>query len=312
MKKVLVTGGSGFLGGHIVQECCKRDMLVTIWDKVKPSYYNTSEFLETDLTKPLGNMGLGTCKFDYIFHTAGELGSHTTFERIRSTFDVNINSILNLLDWVKSAPTHPENDYEAEEMYDHTKPHIVNCGLIRDWLNPYMLSKHMASKIGQMYRECFGLKFLDCRMTVVYGPRQGWKEEKIVPMFTLDALRDKPLRIFGDGSSLMNMMYVKDVVRLLVDLIEMEDLFGVRSPVVMDVANPDGDISVIEFAELITKLTDSQSEYEYKDMRIGQPGSVENIYSLSILSHHIQDIGSYFMPLDQGLRKTIKWYESLL
>lgn len=312
MKKVLVTGGSGFLGGHIVQECCKRGMMVTIWDKVKPLYYNMSEFWAADLTKPLGNMGLGTCKFDYIFHAAGSLGSHTTFERIKSTFDVNVTGMLNLLDWVRSAPTHPENDYEAEEGYAHTKPHIINCGLIRDWLNPYMISKHTASKIGQMYRQYFGVKFLDCRMTVVYGTRQGWKEEKIVPMFTLKALRDEPLRIFGDGSSLMNMMYVKDVVNLLVDLIEMEDLFGVASPVVIDIANPGGDISVIEFAEMITLLTDSKSEYDYQDMRIGQPGSVENIYSLSILSHHIQDIGSYFRPIEDGLQETIKWYRSLL
>lgn len=312
MKKVLVTGGSGFLGGHIVQECCRRGMLVTVLDKIKPLYYNRAEFLAADLTKPLSNMGLGTCKFDYVFHAAGELGSHTTFKRIKSTFNVNINGMLNLLDWIASEPTHPENDFESEEVYAHTKPHIINCGLIRDWLNPYMISKHTASKLGQMYREYFGLKFLDCRMTVVYGPRQGWKEEKVVPMFILDALRNKPLRIFGDGSSLMNMMYVKDVVRLLVDLIQEEDLFGVKSPVLIDIANPDGDISVIEFADLITGIIDSKSEYKYQNMRIGQPGSVQNIYSLSILSHHIEDISSYFRPLDEGLQETIKWYESLL
>jgi len=311
MRKVLVTGGSGFIGGHIVQECQKRGMLVTIWDKSKPKYWNHAEFHQVDIAKPVSNLGFGTCKFDYIFHAAGELGSHTTFDRIRSTFDVNINSIINLLEWVKAYPALPENDYETEEACSHTNPHIINCGLIRDWLNPYMISKHTASKIGQMYKKEYGLNFLDCRMTVVFGPRQGWKEEKIVPSFILNALSGRDLTIYGDGSSLMNMMYIKDIAKLLVDIASTNDLFDKDAPNMVDIANPNYNISVKQFAEYILSMVKTKSKIVYNPMRIGQPGNVGVTYDLDPIYKYI-NLDSYFESLDASIVNTIHWYEGVI
>lgn len=293
MNKVLVTGGSGFLGGHIAQECLKRGMSVSVWDIKKPEYYGDIDFRQMDIAQPIRDIFY--CDYDYIFHAAGELGSHTTFNRVRSTFEVNINSMLNLMEWV---------------IRGDKKPRIINCGLIRDWLNPYMISKHTASKIGQMYRKEYGANFLDCRMTVVYGSRQGWKEEKIVPSFILNALQNKDLVIYGDGSSLINMMYVKDVVELLVDLIST----GSSLPPVpfIDIASPCDDISVLEFADTITILTKSKSEIVYRDMRKGQPGNVGSKYDLSYLKEICPLLKDYFGNAHTNLLNTIKWYEGVL
>jgi nucleoside-diphosphate-sugar epimerase len=296
--KVLVTGGSGFMGGHIVQACEKRGYSVTILDVHKPAFFTDSEFFQGDITKPL------QCSeyFDIVFHAAGSLGTHTTFDRIEETFDTNIKGMISLMNWAKDRPV-INNDYKAEQAYELTypKPRVINCGLIRDWLNPYMISKHTASKIGLMYNDRYGVDFLDIRMTVVYGPRQGWKEEKVVPTFILNALHDRTLRIFGDGSSMMNMMYVKDVANILVNCAIDDSIIKTG---MMDLANPDGDISVIDFARKVKTLTNSTSIIHGGNMRPGQPGNVGVRYNLT----QLLKVPHSFRTLDEGLEPTISWY----
>jgi nucleoside-diphosphate-sugar epimerase len=293
--RALVTGGSGFLGGHIVQELEKRGLDVTVFDMKAPTYMADAKFVAGDITLKFNYLVEGS--FDLIFHAAGSLGTHTTFGRIEQTFSVNVMGMISLLNWVVS--TQPQ-------------ARVINCGLIRDWLNPYMISKHTASKIGMMYNEVLGVKFLDIRMTVVYGPRQGWQEEKAVPRFILQALKSLPFTIYGDGGSLMNMMYVKDVAKVLVDLSQKEELFGVRSPRMMDLANPSGDISVMDLARTVLSKVEpyatTQSRIEYKDMRRGQPGRVDVKYDLTCAYRHICDLGSRFRSLSDGLDETIAWY----
>ena len=302
--KVLVTGGSGFIGGHIVQECEKRGYYVTAYDLIRPSYMCDAEYVEGDITKPLQLNDF----FDIVFHCAGSLGTHTTFNRIESTFNINIDGMINLMQWVKrNYDIEIDNDYIAEKVYQLTyrKPRIVNCGLIRDWSNPYMISKHAASKIGLMYKDRYGVDFLDVRMTVVYGPRQGWYEEKVVPTFILNSLKGKELNIYGDGSSLMNMMYVKDVVKILVDCVINDDIIKVDQ---IDLANPAGDISVIDFANIVKKTTGSKSDINYVPMRPGQPGNVDVKYNLNSMYEALY----CFRSLEEGLVDTIGWYKGMI
>ncbi|MHC4463551.1 MAG: NAD-dependent epimerase/dehydratase family protein [Planctomycetota bacterium] len=296
--RALVTGGSGFLGGHIVQELEKTNATVVIFDKKPPSFKTRAEFVEADITAAIP---LSPNDFGIVFHAAGSLGTDTTFDRVLETFSVNVMGMITLMNWLSSG---------------EQRPRIINCGLIRDWLNPYMVSKHTASKIGGMYAEVFGIPFLDVRMTVVYGPRQGWKEQKVVPRFVLRALVSEPLPIYGQGDSLMNMMYVKDVARLLVALSNIDDLFGVKSPRRIDLANPLGDISVIEFAKAVLSKTNRPGslhcQIEYKDMRRGQPGCVGLDYDLRGILKYIPNLESRFRSLSDGLDETISWYGGLI
>lgn len=296
---VLVTGGSGFLGGHLVQELERRGESVTIADRKEPVFATSARLVLGDITSEewLSNMDLS---FDKIFHAAGILGTDSTFDHVSETFAVNVMGMVNLLE----AVTRSESD-----------PRVINCGLIREWQNPYMISKHTAAKIGAMYSASFGLKFLDARMTVVYGPRQPRAQRKVVPTFIMQALQEQPFSIYGDGQSFMNMMYVKDVAKLLVDLSDME-VFGLSSPVHLDIANPSGDISVLDFAgrvlQEVSPGTTLSSRLDFKDMRPGQPGRVGMDYDLARLAQYMPELKHRFRPLPEGLRDTVAWYRSLL
>jgi len=289
----IVTGGSGFIGGHIVQELEARGYSVVILDKKAPNFYTQAEWIECDLTKEIP---LPMNKAAVVVHAAGDLGASTTISRTKHCFNTNILSMITLMEWLA----------ERKELYGE-ESHVINCGLMRDWLNPYMISKHATSKIGLTYRQEHGIKFLDVRMAVVYGARQTWENKKVVPRFCLDVLQGKPLKVYGDGSSLISMMYVKDVVKILIDAAEKNVLFEFGQPGYIELA--DKDISLLDFATLLKKLTGSDSPIELLAMRPGQPGNVGVTYDLTAAKKYLD---LRFRSLEDGLIETLNWYKGCL
>lgn len=286
--KVLVTGGSGFLGGHIVQELEARGHQVWIFDLKPPQYYTNAKFCKVDLTKPLM-----APDYNIIYHAAGILGTHTTFKNVADTARVNILSMINVLENAKR----------------YFNQRVINCGLIRDWVNTYMITKHTASKFCNMYKAVYGLPVIDARMTVVFGPRQTTETGKVVPTFIMNALRGEPLEIYGSGASIMNMMYVKDVVKILADLAELDNFTLLNLPCSIDLANPDGDITVKAFAKLVQHRCNSEIEIRYVPMRIGQPGDVSVDYDIKPIGQccHLS-----FRSIGEGLVDTIGWYRGIV
>jgi len=306
--KALVTGGSGFIGGHIVQELERRGHEVTILSLSPPRYYTKADFIQLDIKRIGVSRHTSLSNYDVVFHAAAELGTHTTYSRIYDTFATNVLGMISLLDWLKDSDTK-----------------VLNCGVVREWNNPYIASKQAAAKIGYMYRKEFGTKFLDIKMTIVYGPRQGWKEEKIVPRFILKTLRGEQLPIFGDGSSMMNMMYVKDVANIYAELAEKDEAFCEVDRI--ELANPNGDISVGDFAELVIEscrwgvnpedhCPKCQNAFNagvhHVGMRSGQPGNVGVEYNLDAAHKYIGSLDGRFTPLKEGLRQTIDWYKGVV
>lgn len=295
----IVTGGSGFIGGHIVQELEARGYSVVILDKKAPHFYTQAEWIECDLRE---GISLPMNKSEIIVHAAGDLGASTTLSRTEHCFNTNILTMIKLMEWVTA----------EKELYNR-ESHIINCGLMRDWLNPYMISKHAASKIAATFRKEHGIKFLDARMAVVYGPRQTWENQKVVPRFCFKALRGEPLPIYGDGSSLISMMYVKNAVKILIDAAECDALFEPEHPGYIELA--DTDISVLDFAEIVRtlafKMTNiaERSPLEFMAMRPGQPGNVGVTYDLTLAKQYLD---LKFRSLEDGLIETLHWYKGCL
>jgi len=292
MVSTLVIGGSGFIGSHIVQALEKRSIEVAIYDLRPPEYDTKAEYIEGSI---LDMKSLLAGEYPVIYHAAGVLGSDTTFDKISKTFEVNVIGMTEIMQWATSC----DND-----------PKIINCGLIRDWLNPYMISKHAAAKIGYMYKNTYGTKFLDVRMTVVYGPRQLASEKKVVPMFIAAGLSGANIRIYGDGESVVNMMYAEDVANVLVDIGLCDEAFEESAPSYIDLANPNGNITVRKLAEKVSNIIDING-VEFVPMRRGQPGTVGCYYDLTRAYKYIPDLATRFRLVDEGLGDVIGWAQSL-
>lgn len=294
--EILVTGGSGFIGGHVVQEFERKNLgSVYIMDIEPPRYYTNASFIKGSVLSP--EKSLKDRTFDLIVHAAGVLGSHTTYGKIPLTYEVNIMGMVRLFEFIVT----------WEKL-----PRFIHTGLIRNWKNPYMITKHTASDTVTMYAVKHDIEAFSLGMTVVYGPRQGWTEGKVVPTFFLNALKNEPLEIFGDGLSTVNMMYVRDIAQLVVKLAQDNRVFTDRV-YDMHLAYPHGDITVVDLAEKINAMTRNKSGYLHVDMRDGQPEHIDLAqYDLSVVKNYIPDYGRCFMDLDSGLIKAMRYYECVL
>lgn len=292
--RILVTGGSGFLGGAIVRNleaigmCADGDDLV-IADIVKPGYETEAEFVFTNIPRGLSHLGM---PYDIVFHCAGLLGSASLFGQIEESAEINILGTLNVLKTNRSYGL------------------VIQPNLLGDWLNPYMISKNAGEQYGLMYREEFGTKYVSVRPTDIYGPGQSLSQGKITPSFIQAALKGYALKVYGSGDYKVRLLYVDDAARFLVNVA----VYGFVDLPTIDLGSQQASnyISVRDYARLIIELTNSDSIIEYEPMRRGQPESaIDAGVDLAETGRVSDIIGFSETSFAEGLEKTISYYREL-
>jgi len=273
LSMVLVTGGTGFLGSSLVSELVSRGYSVETLDVIGTPTYMMD----------INNIGELDMKYDVVFHCAGVLGSATTFQHVYRTAHVNIMGTIALLEWAG------------------TDTNIIQTNLIGRWSNPYMITKHTAEDIGLMYHQWRGTKYLSIRPTDIYGPGQHTDQDKATPKFIMAAIHGDPIHIYGDGTSMVNYIYVDDVARLLVDAYEL----GIWGEII-EIGVPGGSDTIMSFARDIIRITKSDSQIIMTDMRIGQPEASTYTPDLTLAEEYLDM--SKCRSTEVGLSNTIDWY----
>lgn len=158
--------------------------------------------------------------------------------------------------------------------------------------------------MGHAYRDAFDLDIRTLRLRNIYGPRQSAAPvRKVVPLFILQARNNFPMTIFGDGNQAVQLCYVEDVAKIIVDftigpsrLSTTYDLTGEQS------------LSVLELARLIRQNMQSTSILENHPARIGERSSSAH----EIVPDVLDLLGPRnWTPLHDGLQKTIDWYSDI-
>jgi len=290
--KVLVTGGSGFIGSHLIDALLKREYKITNFDRAKalPKYPNWQKIshIQGDI-KDRKNLSevIGTA--DVVFHLAGLLGTEETFERIDQALAENINGAVNIFEVARK----------------HSKKLIfLTIGSV-DWLNPYAITKLAAERFCLMYNKELGSDFKAVRGLNTYGPRQKHEPvRKVVPNFVISAILNKPLKIFGDGQQELDLVYIEDLIEVLLRTM---DYKGKLNHVLE--AGTGKTTSVNDLARLIIKMTASKSSIEYAPIRKGEPFhsiTLGDPKTLEKLAYRPQT------TLEIGLQASINWYKQFL
>jgi UDP-glucose 4-epimerase len=319
--KIAVTGGAGFIGGHVVDELIRRGHDPVVFDHQARSHKRWSPELQrsqnahgfmlhdTDLLVPVM---LGDTRDDVavtelaahvegIIHLASVLGTQETVYNPRPAVMTNVISGMNVM--------------EAATQYNIPVVNICvgNAGMS----NPYSASKTCVETLGHMYARDRGTKINQVRAVNAYGPRQlmarpygPGRVRKIIPAFVARALTGAPIEIYGDGEQVSDCVYVEDVARALVQTLEWTAENHAALPHVVEVG-PSEHHTVNEVAHLVRGMALAtgveQPELRHLPMRPGETPGARIIAKNSTL-HSIGMNPADLLPLADGLSRTVAWY----
>jgi len=303
MRKILVTGGAGNIGSALTLGLLKeKDTFVTVVDDLStgsisklPIDHPQLKFIKADVNnrKEIMDIMLSN-QFHYVFHYAAYVGVQRTQENpIRVLND--IEGIKNILSLSKNTGVKRIFFSSSSEVYG--EPVSIPQNEETTPLNsrvPYAVVKNVGEAFCKSYRQEYNLNYTIFRFFNTYGPNQT--QDFVMSKFISQALKNEAITIYGDGSQTRTFCYVDDNISASIKALN-EDLF------VNDVINIGGDvvISILKLAELIIKLTGSQSEIVYLpplkdgDMTRRQPDN----------SKMKKVLGRDLIPIEKGIEKLL-------
>lgn len=304
--KIVITGGAGFIGTNLAASMAKEGHEVIVFDNL--SRKGTTEnakwltdnhknitIKQGDLRTDQAMMDEIVADADAVYHLAGQVAVTTSVSDPREDFDINALGTFNLLEAVRRhAKKNPVfiytstnkvyggmEDVVIEEqngryMYKDYPEGISENQLI-DFHSPYGCSKGAADQYVRDYARIYGLRTVVFRQSCIYGPHQfGIEDQGWVAWFTIAALADKNITIYGDGKQVRDVLYIDDLVRAFKMATEQIDkTSGQIYNIGGGIANT---MSLLELVEFLKEYHGKDITPQFGDWRPGdQPVYISNI-----------------------------------
>ncbi|MBK9331015.1 MAG: NAD-dependent epimerase/dehydratase family protein [Ignavibacteria bacterium] len=312
-KKILLTGGAGFIGSTLVSKLVK-DNEITIVDnfsrdsiKYKKITSRNLKIVKEDVLNI--NALKKTCEDfrpEIVIHLAAVAGIDTVIIDPVKTLDVNINGTFNLLKALEKYSGRLERlvDFSTSEVlgayaYKSTEKSDTNFAPVGEARWTYSISKVAGEHIVHSYFKKFGYPSVTIRPFNIYGP--GQVGEGAIQIFIKNAVRGKNIEIHGDGDQIRSWCYIDDMIHGIELSLTNKKAVGE----IFNIGNPKGTITISSLAEKIVALCRSKSKIiytpkNYVDVELRIP-SIEKAKEL---------LG--FIPqvdLNEGIIKTFNWYK---
>jgi len=221
-SRVLVTGGAGFIGSHIVDKLLEKHFEVTVVDNLSTgSLQNISahvgksdfHFIKGDIRDP-ETIKESLKNVEVVFHEAAFVGVPESIDDPLLTNDVNVNGTLNLLEASRRAKVKRLVLASSAAVYGDTKTLPTSEDSAMHLNSPYAISKLTSEHYAKAYYKIFGLETICLRYFNVYGPRQTTGPyAAVITSFMDDLLKNKRPTIYGDGEQTRGFINVRDVVQ---------------------------------------------------------------------------------------------------
>ncbi len=255
--KILVTGGSGFIGSHIVEELAKdKNNKVYIFDIVKPDIDHSPnvKYIDGDICyKTSIDKAIQGC--EEVYDCAGVLGTHELVFQTERAIDTNIKGAFNVIQSCL--------DFNVKRVFHPTKPIFKNY-----WENTYTISKITAENFVRMFREVYEMDVTVLRWMNASGPRQHvYPVRKFIPIIITQAILNEDIEIYGTGNQTVDIIDVRDIANIAIS--STRKGIGKDLDKVYDVGSGHA-ISCNDVAEYVLKKTNSKSKINHLPMRIGE------------------------------------------
>ena len=300
---ILVTGGAGFVGSHLVDKLLEENHEVTVLDlwesqdiirhNENPLYHFVKGSVLDDNILP----SLAKNK-DRIVHMAAILG---TSESI-TTYDVEQVALVNVVGTIRIFKA--ARKFSVPKVVFPTSPDVT-------WLNPYSITKQTTEKFSQLFNKEYDVETIALKFGKIYGPRERWLNvsmgapfnyQFLIPTILIETLRGNPVKIFGDGNQKSEYIFVYDVVESFVRALKTEKNLGGE---IIHVGR-NKNYSVNDIIETLERCWDRKIEKEYVKMRLG-----ESPAEIVLDNKKLKDLLDYELKWDltNGLKETIPYYE---
>ncbi|MBW2669745.1 MAG: SDR family oxidoreductase [Deltaproteobacteria bacterium] len=309
-RRVLVTGGAGFLGSHLCDCLLSKGCDVLCVD----NFYTGSK---RNIAHLIGNPYFEMCRHDITFPLYVEVDEiynlacpaspiHYQNDPVQTT-KVNVHGSINMLGLAKRIKAKILQASTSEVYGDpsvHPQPETyhgnVNCIGPRSC---YDEGKRCAETLFFDYFRQHKLKIKVARIFNTYGPRMHLNDGRVVSNFIVQALRGKPVTIFGDGTQTRAFCYVDDLIEGLMRL--MDSIDDVTGP--LNLGKP-GEFTILELAKKVIELSNSRSEVIFEPLPADDPRQRRPDITLAreVLGWEPK------VELEEGLKKTIAYFNELL
>jgi len=310
-KRVLVTGGAGFISSNVVRHLLKAtphevvslDALTyagNLENLADVMSHERLSFVQGDI-RDAELMGDVVAGVDVIVNAAAESHVEKSILEGASEFvTTNVEGTQILLDAIRRAPVERFILISSSEVYGTAEAAPMDEQHPLNPRSPYAATKAGADRLAYAYFVTYGLPIVILRPFNNYGPRQH--PEKVIPRFITSALADEPLTVHGDGSATRDWLYVDDDAEAIEAAIA-ADIDAVRGEVVNIATGVD--ISVSEIADLVLSTLGKPSSLKvHVDER---PGQVDRHIGSTDRAARLLDWEAR-TPFEEGLARTVAWY----
>ncbi len=297
MRRILITGGAGFIGSNLADHFLGQGDAVVVYDNLsRPGTEENLRWLEANHPQRLevvrGDVRHAEAvadvvkDVDVVYHLAAQVAVTTSVTDPRSDFEINALGTFNVVEGVRRSGHKPVLIYtstnkvygrmedvtvvEQETRYAYRDlPWGVAEGRPLDFHSPYGCSKGAADQYVRDYARIYDLPHVVFRMSCIYGPRQfGTEDQGWVAHFVIASVLGRPIVIYGDGKQVRDVLFVSDLVRAFELAIERID---VTAGQVYNIGGgPENTLSVwAEFGPLLRELTGRDIAVGYGNWRPG-------------------------------------------
>jgi len=314
MKNILITGGAGFIGSHLVDLLmAEGGWRITVVDDFN-NFYDPAikrENVRTQLASPDFKLveadirnyeqlsrAFGEAGLDCIVHLAARAGVRPSLKEPRLYVETNINGTLNLLELAR---THGVKQFvfgSSSSVYGmNSKVPFSEDDPIFNPISPYAATKAAGELICHSYAHLYEMRIVCLRFFTVYGGRQ--RPDLAIHKFAKLISAGKPIPVFGDGTTRRDYTYIDDIIA------------GVRAAIDYDQSNYEvinlGESRTVELRELISLLEKSLDQHAAIDRQPVQPGDVPQTFAditkaRRLLGYHPQT------QIEEGIEKFIEWF----
>ncbi len=309
-KRILITGGAGFIGSHLCDRLIKEGNEVICLDNFftgsrqniihligNPNF----ELVRHDVTMPY------FAEVDEIYNLACPASPiHYQFNAIK-TIKTSVMGAINVLGLAKRTKAKilqasTSEVYGDPDVHPQTESYWGNVNPI-GVRSCYDEGKRCAESLFMNYHAQNGVKIKIVRIFNTYGPRMHPNDGRVVSNFIVQALQNQNITIYGDGQQTRSFQYVDDLVEGFIRMMASGDDF--IGPV--NIGNP-GEYTILQLAQEIIRLTNSKSELVY--MPLPQDDPIQRQPNINLAKEKLN--WEPRIPLEEGLKKTIAYFETIV